>query len=289
VSATLFHHPDAGTNAWSAERFLAELGDAGIKPAYASMDEPGWQEALGRTRELAIVAGGDGTVAKIMREIDPAVPLAILPTGSANNIALSLGAVDRLEHLIRVLPSATRRLFRLGFATGSWGTRPFVEALGLGAFTRSVAELQHANLDGDHKLKSGRAAFGAELARIQPLDMMLEADGVPIDGRMLVVEVMNIPMIGPNIPLCPDLDLADQMLSIVYLPEEHRDAMLSWLENPEAPGDPPVRRVRARRVEFAARNEPLRFDDKTIDWDGSTVAMEPAPKLLTVLVPGGPR
>jgi diacylglycerol kinase family enzyme len=286
MGVTLFHHPDAGPHAWSADRLLEGLRHSGIRASYCCVDEAGWEDALGQTRDLAIIAGGDGTVAKLIRAIQgDAVPIAILPTGSGNNIARSLGVFASLEEVIRGLADPTQTVFRVGRACGSWGERQFVEAIGLGALARSVAELQDAKLDGLDKLQNGRAALRSQIVTAQPVRATVHVDGQRFDDAALLLEVMNIPMIGPNIRLCADHDLADEMLSLVYLPVENRQAMLTWLDAPQANGPAPVRNLRCRRVRFEAQEEPLRFDDKTAEWDGSDVVLEREKTLRTVLGP----
>ena len=288
MSITLFHHPDAGENAWSSGRLLERLQKVGLRPDYCCVDEPGWEPAVARTRDMAIIAGGDGTVAKVATAvISTNVPIAILPTGTANNIARSLGAFGELDEVIRGLPNAVPRQVRIGQARGCWGTRVFLEAVGLGALVRSVEKLQHAKLNGLEKLKRGRAAFCKKIATIKPVRAAVRVDEDLLDRRMLLVEVMKIGMIGPNLRLCPSIDPADEKLSLVYLPEDARDAMLAWLEAPEANGPPPLFQVRCRRIQFEADGEPLRLDDKTVEWDGSTVVLQPEPNVLTVLTPRG--
>ena len=286
MGVTLFHHPDAGPDAWSADRLLEGLRRGGFSASYCCVDEAGWEDALEHTRDLAIVAGGDGTVAKLVRAFQgDVVPIAILPTGSANNIARSLGAFASLDEVIRGLRNATNTGFRVGSARGCWGERQFVEAIGLGALARSVAELQDAKLDGLEKLQSGRAALRSAIANAQPVRAAVHLDGERLETPALLIEVMNIPMIGPNIRLCSDHDLADEMLSVVYLPIDGQEAMLTWLDGPEANGPAPVRTFRCRRVRIEAENEPLRFDDKTAEWDGSSVVLQREPNMVTVLVP----
>ena len=57
-----------------------------------SIDDDGWAEALGGDAELVVAAGGDGTVAKVFKKLAGTGKVAtILPIGSVNNIATSLG------------------------------------------------------------------------------------------------------------------------------------------------------------------------------------------------------
>ena len=82
------------------------------------------------------MAGGDGTVAGVTRRmVGRGVPVAILPSGTANNIARSLGLLKRpFEELVRGWRDARRVKLDVGIAYGPWGQRYFVEGLGAGLF-----------------------------------------------------------------------------------------------------------------------------------------------------------
>ena len=69
---------------------------AGLPTTYQSIKDKDFKAALGENWDLVLVAGGDGTVAKVARclvdrDIAHRIPIAILPVGTANNIARSLG------------------------------------------------------------------------------------------------------------------------------------------------------------------------------------------------------
>jgi diacylglycerol kinase (ATP) len=92
VRVTLMHNPTAGDEEHSPEQLTAVLQDAGHEVLYQSVKEDGWPDALGARAELVVVAGGDGTVAKVFKElVGRDLPVALLPLGSANNVARTLG------------------------------------------------------------------------------------------------------------------------------------------------------------------------------------------------------
>ncbi len=69
-------------------------------------------------------------------------PLAVLPMGTANNVANALGVADRpLDQLIAGWNGARRMKFDVGAASGPWGSTYFIEGLGLGIFTETMARL----------------------------------------------------------------------------------------------------------------------------------------------------
>ncbi len=288
MSVTLFHHPEAGEGAWSADDLMAALREAGLDPAYRSADEDGWRDGLAACRDLAIVAGGDGTVARLATALpDRSVPIALLPTGSANNIARSLGAFGDLAELIATLPDATERTLPVGAARGRWGCRLFVEAVGIGAVADTVAALQDDELKGDDKRQAGRDALCRTLREADPLRAAPVLDGSPLQDDLLLFEVMNIAMIGPNLPLAPGAPAASGF-EAVWLRAERRDAMLDWLAAGGSGPDPLDRRP-VSRVTVQARDERLRVDDKAVTWDGHHMDLRQDGEPLRVKIPASGR
>lgn len=97
----VFHNPTAGANGSEKEAILSALKLAGIQAGYFSVKKPDWEKALGKSVDLIVAAGGDGTIGKIMRAMpDRSVPVAILPLGTANNVARSLGIAGTPQELV---------------------------------------------------------------------------------------------------------------------------------------------------------------------------------------------
>ncbi len=289
MRATLLHQPGTGGNDLSTEHLLEELAKAGIPSDHHSLSDPDWCETLGGT-ELAIVAGGDGTVARALTGLkDRRVKLAILPLGGANNIATSLGYPEAdVDRIIAALEHAHEAQIRVCEARGRWGIRRFVEAVGIGALARSTSALQDERLVGDDKRRIGREALAGVLREMAPARAAFHFDGEELPEPALLVECMNTAMIGPNLPLGPDTSAGSDALSLVWLPERSRAAMLDWLRDPEG-GPPPVERRSVSRVGIDAHDEPLRIDDKTVEWDGSRITLTVLDTPVTVLVPGALR
>jgi diacylglycerol kinase (ATP) len=77
------------------------------------------QGRIWRALGLVAVAGGDGTVAKAARHMpDRNVPLALLPTGTANNVAHSLDLLGEAEEIAANLQGAPTRPLDLGSVKG---------------------------------------------------------------------------------------------------------------------------------------------------------------------------
>ena len=108
---TLIHNPRAGNHDDEGAAELRKLlKDAGHKLRYQSAKDEDWKRSLKKPADLVVVAGGDGTVGKVTRRmVGRGVPLAVLPSGTANNIARTLGLIGRpFEELVRSWEGARR-------------------------------------------------------------------------------------------------------------------------------------------------------------------------------------
>jgi diacylglycerol kinase (ATP) len=186
--------------------------------------------------ELVVAAGGDGTVAAAAKAVaGNNIPLAILPLGTANNIAKSLNVCGPLPELIEGWRQAVRLPFDLGVASGNDEDFLFVEGVGGGLIpagisaARLAAESDYA--DAAAKVTADLRRYHEIMLHMAPCRVSLAADGADISGDYLVVEVLNIPSVGPNIVFSPDVAPSDGFLSVVTAGEEHRGALLSYLED----------------------------------------------------------
>jgi len=127
------HNPTAGRGKHDKRELMAALANAGHHAIYQSTKKSDYKKALKKPADLVLAAGGDGTVGKVGCElIDSGIPLGVLPLGTANNLARSLGFIASPEEIITGLKAAERRAFDIGLARGPWGKRYFFESAGGG-------------------------------------------------------------------------------------------------------------------------------------------------------------
>ncbi len=273
----LIHNPIARSGRTPSGRALTRaIREAGHEVEYRSTRDERWRGALQDAGDLVAVAGGDGTLAEVLRALarldgGGVAPATVLPVGTANNIALTLGLADPPETLVARWPSFRPRAFDVGRIEGLDDARSFVEAVGAGALTEMIGALNGvaAGLNRRIRRRSGIGGYVAllrgMLARRRGTRLRLRLDEDERAGAFLMAEVLNIGLVGPNLLLAGGADPGDGELDVLVVEEEERDALLEHLDaHLRGAGQlPPLPTVRARLVELtaAATTLMLRRDD----------------------------
>jgi len=286
MRALLVHNLAAGSGEPTREVLLALLREAGFSVTCSSSDEDEFSVALAQGTDMVIIAGGDGTVAKIARHLpNRKTLLAILPLGTANNIARCLSITGEVETLIKRLPSAPEKRLDVGIAIGPWGQRYFLESVGWGALAEAV-DRSAPRLSREERIAHGRKSFAAILTEATPRPVSFEADGNRIEGEFMFVEVLNLGMTGPRVLISPSAEPGDRLLDIVYLTAHRRQAMIDWLRS-GAVNHPPLEARKARKVTLTWEHGPLRVDDEVYPAPdvASDIVIEIEPHGLHVCVP----
>jgi len=240
--------------------------------------------------ELIVVAGGDGTVADTVRAVaGHQVPLAVLPLGTANNIAYSLDVSGSLEQLVRSWHNAPARPFDMGVLQDAGGTRRFVEGAGGGLVEACLTSFRRRPLRGDEpppwQLVRALRRYALTLKHLRPRPWSLRIDGKPLDGEFLLVEVLNTRAVGPNLELAPDASCTDGLLTVVTAREHDRRAIAAYIADRlggrqsrlELPAEP------AHCVDIAGPDA-LHMDDDLVPVRGA-VSIRVQAGAVSVLVP----
>jgi diacylglycerol kinase family enzyme len=268
---TLIHNPKAGRGKHDKKELMAALAKAGHHATYQSTKKSDYKKALKRPTDLVLVAGGDGTVAKVAsRLIDTGIPLSVLPLGTANNLARSLGFVASPEEIIARLQGGKKRAFDIGVVRGRWGTRYFIEAVGGGLFadyvraakakgkkTKKISKEQEMTR---HVSLLHRVLHGYPAQRWK-----IDINGENISGRYILWEAMNIRSVGPALYLASQAATKDGQLDFVCAREVDRSLLMEHLEA----------RLAGKKHKFPL---PIRrFRQLRIAWEGSTLHIDDEP------------
>ncbi len=216
-----------------------------------------------------VVSGGDGSVAPAAHAAARAqIPLAIIPTGTANNFARAEGIPSDVEEACRVAVESERiRALELGYA----GERPFVNLASAGL--APVA----ADWAARWKKRLGPAAYAvgavAAAATTTPIRCRVTGDGrQAFDGRTWQVMVASSGAFGPGTQI-ETADTADGSLDLVVVPARRRAELVRrgwWAMRGQIASQPGTVTARAHELEVDVP-EGTRFN-----IDGEVVTLGPA-------------
>jgi diacylglycerol kinase family enzyme len=271
--AILVHNASAGTREPSKEQLIALIEAAGFHVKYRNSKRPDLEAKLDRQGDLVVAAGGDGTIAKVAKILlakpEQAAPLAILPLGTANNIALSLGITDPPETLVPRWNEVPVRKLSHGIAHAHWGEQRFIEGVGLGSLAQATTPKSKEPKGRKHRINQGRIAFRHAIKHAKPERLYVTVDGTRIEDEVVLIEILNISQVGPRLRLAPNADPGDNLLDVAYVAAEHRDELLEWLDaliqddlDEAVVGPPPVATVPGSKITIAWNGMDLRIDDK---------------------------
>ena len=230
MRVTLLHNPGAGDGS-DPEALVRVLEAAGHDVRYCSSKEKREKrdKALARPAALVVAAGGDGTVGTAARTLaGRKVPLTVLPLGTANNIATSFGIVGEAERLVEAWPRWRKRPHDMGRA--EWGDdhdELFMESCGGGLFADVMRRAEKQGLDDqvrDDAMEDALELLDRLAQDAPPRRWDLEVGDEVSRQELIAVEVMLIPLIGPNIRLASSA-VGDGKFTVVQIDDGHRDTL----------------------------------------------------------------
>ena len=193
--------------------------------------EPGHAERLAAAatdlgHDRVVAVGGDGTIQEVLNGLMSAgvapaggpPSLGIVPGGSGNDLARSLGLPGAPLEALAVALGASTQLLDIGHAAQDGATRFFAAAGGTG-FDAQVA---HTMATRTQRWQRGRAGYFLatlnELRRFRNRELRLRLatdDGSrAIEGRFLFVAFANGPYYGGGMQICPDASTMDGLLDV---------------------------------------------------------------------------
>jgi diacylglycerol kinase (ATP) len=263
IQARLIANPGAGKpeetarNLELATRYLLQ-NDIRVDVALAKPKEeatPLAKQAVKVGYEIVIAMGGDGTLEAVLRGlVGSKTRLGIIPAGSKNNMAKSLGIPESLEEACTLITSKNTHKLDVGQVKVKNGKKLYffeLTAIGLVA-----ALYPKANKLVDGKL-SNLKDVALTLIHHQPdpkVYLTLD-DESKIEVKTMLVVVSNAPMFGDNFLVAPDASLADGLLDISVYPNFSKTELLAYYAKIRGEGysaNEKIQRYRARKLEVKA-------------------------------------
>jgi diacylglycerol kinase (ATP) len=239
--------------------------------------------------DMVIVGGGDGTLnAAVQGLVDTDLPLGILPLGTANDLARTLGIPSSVPEACQIIAGGQLRSIDLGWVNGQY----FLNTASMGLSVKITR-----SLTSEAKRTWGVLAYAATAlqvllktrpfrAEIQWRDPNSEKEE-SVQVKTLQIAVGNGRYYGGGMAVAHDADVDDQRLDLYSLEVEHwweiifalpalRKGTQAQLSN--------VRTIEAQEIKVVTQKT------RSINTDGEITTKTPAhfrviPHALSVFVP----
>ena len=238
--AQLIHNPGAGDEEHAKEEIIALIKSHGFDCRYSSTKKK-TDKLLNEEADFLIVAGGDGTIRKVIKEmverkaIEKTWPIGLLPLGTANNIAKTLELEGKHEELIKAWHNEKHKDFDVGKISDFDKASFFLESMGFGIFPYLVKQM---GKKGKEEIENPETKMQAALKLLHRSIFSYDAkycdlkiDGEDHSGKYLLVEIMNTKSMGPNLFLAPNADPGDGLFNVVMIPENDKEKFAEYVKN----------------------------------------------------------
>ncbi len=234
--------------------------------------------------DLVIIGGGDGTLnAAVAGLVDAHLPLGILPLGTANDLARTLGIPATLPEACQIIAAGKVQPIDLGWVNGKY----FFNVASLGLSVQITR-----NLTKEVKRRWGVFAYAATamqaLWKSRRFHVEIQMEGGRSEKvRAIQIAVGNGRYYGGGMAVAEDAAIDDQRLDLYSLEVQHWWQMLAIL--------PAMRRGRQAMSPWAQSWTGKEFHvytrrPRSINTDGEITTSTPAhfrvvPNALSVIVP----
>jgi diacylglycerol kinase (ATP) len=297
--AQILHNPTSGDAEHEKNEIKKIVERSAEITGYLSTDMPFWEKLVSKDAEVLFVAGGDGTVHKVAKfllfenRIPAATPIYLLPYGTANNIAHTLGIPEKIKDPVPI--SETQLYpFDVGRVKGVEGMDLFLEGVGFGIFPKLIKEMKGQEREDESPEE--------ELQRtLENLVKLVEGykagkgefyyNDKTVEGKYLLAEFLNIKFIGPNIKLAPQGDPGDGYLDLVLISEDKREALINYLNDLISENARPeelekiVETYRLPRLKMRWNGKDVHVDDDLVEnYDNTFIEAEVDPGQLNFML-----
>jgi len=179
------------------------------------------KKLLGKV-DLIAVYGGDGTVTRVAHAmIGQAIPLAIIPSGTANVIAKEFGIPLELRDAIELITNGLSEVKTID--TGICNRRPFVIRVNFGLMADMVSHAERAMKDSFGQFAYGMSAIEA-LSETTPTQYKMHIDGQEVIEIGVSLSVTNLGSIGiSDYAMLPSIKIDDGLFDVILL--NHADIL----------------------------------------------------------------
>jgi diacylglycerol kinase family enzyme len=266
----------AGAHGWELELLETRSADAG---------DDATRRAVEAGARLVFAVGGDGTVRACAQALaGTAVPLAIVPRGTANLVATALGIPSSLGAALAVGFGPHERRIDLAVADGI----TFAAMAGIGLDAAVVGATAARLKEAAGWLGYAATGLGRLAGKHAVFEIRLDG-GEPIGRQARCVVVGNVGLLPGGFALLPAARPDDGLLDVGILAPAGAFGWprVGWRVLTRSRNDDALlERYRARRVEIASETQLPRQADGELIGAGASLTVTVAPGGLLVRVPG---
>jgi diacylglycerol kinase (ATP) len=294
MKITLFHNAGAGNGRIGRLALIRQFASAGYDVFYVPTNEKGWEAAFRRPLDRAVIAGGDGTVGRLAPWLAArSIPFCILPLGTANNCAKTLGQIHTVERVVSKLHLARVKKLDIGIVVSPIGYRIFLESVGVGLLAdfmsqmraREKTEKTRARLSPEERLSRALKYLRQHAKEVPEATCELLLDDQRLIGDLLLFEVANMGLIGPNLELVPNVDPADGRFEVAWIAANQRKEWRNYLKllRSGVHSNPPINTSRCREVLLRYVDAPMHVDGEVFQTTETPVAIRTQSETLSLL------
>jgi YegS/Rv2252/BmrU family lipid kinase len=224
------------------------------------------REAAQSGADLVAVYGGDGTVTEAAAGlVGTEIPLAILPGGTANAIAVVLGIPTDLETATRLLVSDDSTVRTVDM--GQTGDKHFLIGVGIG-----IPGEWAASADREAKDRLGMLAYAISsikaVANAAIVRYRITVDGETLEREGVTCVIANAGSIGiPGLNFAP-IDMSDGLLDVLVIHNTNIPAIVSLAASVVRQDETaaPFDRWQAREIKIEAEpDQPAQADGEVLE------------------------
>lgn len=290
----LIHNPTAGAEEHEAEHLMEMLNAAGYRCSYASSKKKIMKKIATDVKYIA-VAGGDGTVRKVVltmldKKLKYKRPLAVLPLGTANNIASSLGIEENLRLNAESWKQEKLQKLDIGVATTRKEEKHFIESFGFGLFPALIKWMDEQpktpSEDPNEEVLQAHNALLHLTKHYQPIPATILFDGKELNDEFLMIELLNISRLGPKLVLAKNANPGDGMLELILIKAKQRPLIIKYFEEIVAGKKPqfPIKSFAVNQFKIKLDTKDIHVDDELMETSQHTWEIGVLPNMIDVLL-----
>jgi diacylglycerol kinase (ATP) len=240
-------------------------------------------KARGKEADLIVIGGGDGTISRALPQLlKLKKPFAVLPLGTANDFARTIGLPEDPLQAADVALNGRRHRIDVGIVNGY----PFLNVASVG-LASNVAALQSKELKRKWHVGAYAIALLRAVSNLKPFAAQLELDGEPTwSGSVYQVSVGNGRFHGGGLTVAEDAAIDDGKFNLYLVYPGRFWQLLASLAHLKFGWPKPnvLERLTALTVTLST-NRPRAIDADGVRTTETPARFELRPRSLKVIVP----